>query len=1171
MKAADFSLGKWWSRYLPLRLSAFVVVYCGMAAAIIALGADHVIGIAVWPAAGVAVAAILLEGGRAWPVPFVGGVFSALYRAIPVEYALLAGVGTAADALLCVWLLRRWLQFDRRFYQLMDVWGLACAAILSSALCSNINLLAYAYAGKLPWTQYLGSWMNWWSGDALGELMVVPLILTWVGRPEPTDAPPSPSTRGLMYGLILGAGLVAFFHAFGLARALGEESMLLAFPPLAWAVLRFPLRDVASGLFLVAVMAVMASTVSLDLFPIDSVLHTNQVAFFLWLISLLTLSIYVVTAEKNRILAELRESHEQMNILLETLPDGIGLKDGAGRWRLANRAALDFFSLHGGGQGTRSQEMALPQSELSTVFGAATENREAASQSGGLHTHEAQVVCPDGAPVGMVMVGRDVTEEKRLRSCIAEQERKYRLMLQTMQDGFWLMDMQGRLQETNLVYARLSGYSIDELTGMCVQDLEAQESPEETARHIRKGMSEGGDIFETRHRRKDGSLWDVEVRVSYLPENHGYIVAFMRDITNRKLAEQALLESNEQLTLLIETLPDAFFLKDGAGRWLVANQTGLGLFRLRGKDWKGKTNRELATEVPELGPVLENCTLSDKEAFHNEELLIVEERIPREDGSWQDFELRKLPKFAPDGSCAGIVVIGRDITEQKAIQQALEISEARQREQVRILQTVLDALPAEVGLLEKEGGLVTVNRHWVQHCVGYCDLLSIVGPGTPYLKICKHKLGLSTISGKKIEKGILSVLHGEAPQFVCEYSLDYPRRKRWFKLTAVPITTEQGLDGAVVMNMDTTQARNAEEVIRWSEHQYRAMTENSPDMIVRVDVAGMILYANRALAAYWQSDTKRVLGRNIVEFCPTDRARVQWFSAVEEIVKEGKARVDIVFEFDSQDELKVFQAYVVPESSKGDTEVASLLVVIRDVTELRKSEFRLRESRSQLRRLAAENEAVRESEKKDIARELHDELGQLLNALRMDIGLIKMQYGERIPELMQKNVRMLDVLDRAIASMRTVVAHLRPTVLDMGLVPALEWLGDDFTKMFGIQCQLDIRGDIPELEDEQVTAIFRIVQESLTNAAKHAQASSVRIGIMLDGIILRLVMQDDGCGFNSDAINGGGQQHFGLLGMRERALALGGTLEVISVPGEGSSVILSIAVRMRGELPPITW
>jgi len=1164
-----------------------LLAYCLLALAAIVLMQPDRIGVPVWPAAGVGVAAILLLGNRALLVPFFGGVFAAMYRDVATGYALLAGIGAAAAALLCVWLLHRWIRFDSRFRHLKDVWGLAGAAILSSALCSNIDLLAYVFAGKLPWTQYVEAWGHGWRGDALGILVMTPLILAWADR-SPADVRQPLRAHFMLYGVVLIAAIGAFFYPFGMFRSLEEESILLVFPPLAWAVLRFPLRDVATSLVLVGAVATAA-------FPLKHgntsgpFLLDHQLAFFLWLVSLLVLSLYVLTAKNRRIVAELRDSHEQLNALLETLPDGIGLKDGDGRWLVANRAALDFFSLHGKGwQGKTSRELASTAPELRAVFETGADNDEHVFMDGRMYSYEEHIACPDGvnrdfevrkfprftsdgARAGMVVIGRDITEETRLRSKIAEQEKKYHSMLQTAGEGFWVVDMQGRLLEANPAYARLSGYSTDELAGMRIVDLEAHESPEETARHIRKIMLAGSDIFETRHRRKDGSVWEVEVHVSYLPENQGYFVAFLRDISDRKSAEQALRESHEQLTTLIETLPDAFFLKDGAGRWQVANQTGLALFRLQGRAWKGKTDMELAAEAPELGEAYESCVRSDDAAYRHGQLSLAEERIAGENGSWHDFEVRKLPRFASDGSRAGLVVIGRDITEQKTIRRALEHSDARNRAQVQMLQTVLDALPAEVGLLDKDGNIVTVNRSWMQHCEGHCDLLSIAGQHDAPLKVCVQKLGLATAAGKKIENGILNVLQGRQPQFTCEYPLDYPKRKRWFKLIVVPIASAKGQDGAVIMNMDMTQAKNAEEVIRWREQQYRAMTENSPDMIARVDAGGSIFYANRAMAAYFQCDAQHVLGKNIVEFCPTEMTRDQWHVAVEKIVRNHKPRVDIVFEFAGYEETKVFQAYVLPESGKEGNLVASLLVVIRDVTELRRSEFRLRESRSQLRKLAAENEAIREKERKDIARELHDELGQLLNALRMDIGLIKMQHGHLAPDMVTRTDRMQDVLDRAITSMRTVVVHLRPTVLDMGLLPALEWLRDDFTKIFGIECRLDVHGSIPDLEDEQVTAIFRIAQESLTNAAKHAQASYVRIGILRDRGEVRLVVQDDGCGFDPYVVSGD-QTHFGLLGMRERARALGGKLEVLSAMGQGCSVILNVPVRERMvELLPQTW
>lgn len=224
--------------------------------------------------------------------------------------------------------------------------------------------------------------------------------------------------------------------------------------------------------------------------------------------------------------------------------------------------------------------------------------------------------------------------------------------------------------------------------------------------------------------------------------------------------------------------------------------------------------------------------------------------------------------------------------------------------------------------------------------------------------------------------------------------------------------------------------------------------------------------------------------------------------------------------------------------------------------------MKLAHALEKLRRLTVNSELVLVDERKRIAYELHDELGQLLAALRLDIGMLKMEYSPTLPEITPRTKQMQEILDRAISSMYGIVANLRPTILDMGLVAALEHLRADFSRMFNIPCQLDCNGDAPDISDTQLTLIFRITQELLTNAAKHADASLVNINILIKNNTLQLTVQDNGIGFDPTTAQHK-SQCFGLFGMQERMLALGGKLLIDTAHGMGSCVTLHIPLANK--------
>ncbi|EQD68892.1 PAS/PAC sensor signal transduction histidine kinase, partial [mine drainage metagenome] len=246
---------------------------------------------------------------------------------------------------------------------------------------------------------------------------------------------------------------------------------------------------------------------------------------------------------------------------------------------------------------------------------------------------------------------------------------------------------------------------------------------------------------------------------------------------------------------------------------------------------------------------------------------------------------------------------------------------------------------------------------------------------------------------------------------------------------------------------------------------------------------------------------------------------------------------------------------------------AFLLTTVQDISERKKLENKIRESRQLLRKeiresrqlmreLAKRNELLREDERKYIAREVHDELGQILTALRMDITWINLSFGEQNEELVSKTQRMNALLDQASRAVHNIVSNLRPTALDIGLVPAIGWLCNEFSAHTGRNCVLHTVEKHIDLDEDRSVAIFRIVQELLTNVARHAAANNVEIHLSRQAGDLHVQVRDDGKGFDTEAttIN----ESFGLLGIRERTLALEGYVKVLSTPGHGTSVTIVV-------------
>jgi signal transduction histidine kinase len=239
-----------------------------------------------------------------------------------------------------------------------------------------------------------------------------------------------------------------------------------------------------------------------------------------------------------------------------------------------------------------------------------------------------------------------------------------------------------------------------------------------------------------------------------------------------------------------------------------------------------------------------------------------------------------------------------------------------------------------------------------------------------------------------------------------------------------------------------------------------------------------------------------------------------------------------------------------------------IVVVHENITQHKATESALRESALSMRELAEHQESVREEERKRIAREIHDELGQQLLALKIDVSILQGQLSH-VPEAAAQLDGMLRSMSSLMQSMRSIINDLRPAVLDLGLHAAVEWQTREFQRKTGISCVLMSDGEDIVLSDACATALFRTLQESLTNVSRHACASHVDVQLYATDESLLMRVSDNGIGRL-------GQQDkpdaFGLRGMRERIGSLGGRLTVTAAPDQGVTVTAVIPIRSALQL-----
>ena len=234
-----------------------------------------------------------------------------------------------------------------------------------------------------------------------------------------------------------------------------------------------------------------------------------------------------------------------------------------------------------------------------------------------------------------------------------------------------------------------------------------------------------------------------------------------------------------------------------------------------------------------------------------------------------------------------------------------------------------------------------------------------------------------------------------------------------------------------------------------------------------------------------------------------------------------------------------------------------------NISRIKDAEGLLKQSEEDLRDLASNLQNVREEERTSISREIHDELGQLLTAIKLDVSWLDRKIqGDVIVK--ERIGGILSMLTEMIHSIRRISTQLRPSILDdLGLVEALRWQVRDFQKRGGVRVQFECPEESLKLEAGVTTGLFRIFQEALTNIARHAEATAVSACLFKEGEQLVLTITDNGKGFDQHAAKK--KKTLGLLGMKERTLMMKGVYEISSQPGNGTSLRVSVPLQMFGQ------
>jgi two-component system sensor histidine kinase UhpB len=455
------------------------------------------------------------------------------------------------------------------------------------------------------------------------------------------------------------------------------------------------------------------------------------------------------------------------------------------------------------------------------------------------------------------------------------------------------------------------------------------------------------------------------------------------------------------------------------------------------------------------------------------------------------------------------------------------------------------------------------------------DLLFVVEPGAGFLYVnraVERRLGYT-----RAELATMAVTDVYAPEHRAEAVrvltamwrgdekfCTIPLRARDGRPVPVEIAVSEGRWGGrpalFGISRDLSARHEYERRVSESERQYRALFETMVQGVVYQDADGRIIGANPA--------AERILGLSLDELRRRTSADPRWLATRADgspfpgdehptmvALQTGKPVRDVIMGVyaPADDARRWILVNAMPEVPDDAQRPRRVFATFTDITEAKRAEGALRKARDDLQRLAGHLLTVAEEERKAVAREIHDELGQVVTAMKLDVEWLRVRISDHSDTVKEKVDALSAVVDRTLATVRDLARRLRPAMLDdLGLVPAIRWLVDDFEHHANARVRLRLPSDALTVPDGVGIAVFRMVQEALTNIARHAQASRAEVTLRASRRTLTVTVRDDGKGLPRELAAEPGA--WGLLGMVERVTSLGGTFATGSATGGGTEL-----------------